>query len=418
MAVDAAGNLYIADTDNHRIRKVYAAGTITTVAGNGTAGFSGDGGPATSAQLNYPAAWRWTPPATSTSRTLATTASARSTPTGIITHRGGQRRRVGFSGDGGPATSAQLDYSLRRGRGRRRQPVHRRRWNNRIRKVTPTGSSRTVAGNGTAGFRGDGGPATSAQLATVPYGVAVDAAGNLYIADTDNNRIRKVDATGMITTVAGNGTAGFSGDGGPATSAELNHPVWRSGGRRGNLYIADTDNNRIRKVDATGMITTVAGNGTWCFSGDGGPATSAQLGLEFSPSEPYFEGRAGVAVGTAGELFIADFWNSRIRKVDTAGTITTVAGNGTSGLGGDGGPATGAQLFHPSGVAVDPAGNLFIADPRAFRIRKVDAAGMITTVAGGRQCCLGDGGPATSAWLRLHWRGAGSGRQPVHCGRW
>ena len=242
----------------------------------------------------------------------------------------------------------------------------------------------TVAGNVPAGhslYGGDGGPAVSAQLAS-PLGVALDSSGNLYIADTDNQRIRKV-SNGVITTVAGNGPAGFYGDNGPATSAWLNNPAGVVLDSAGNLYIADTNNQRIRKV-SNGMITTVAGNGTLGFSGDNGPATNAML------NQP-----TGVALDSAGNLYIADSHNNRIRKVSN-GVIATVAGIGTNGYSGDGGPATSAQLSFPAGLAVDSAGNLYIADTFNGRIRKV-SNGVITTVAGGG--FYGDNGPATSAQL-------------------
>ena len=223
-----------------------------------------------------------------------------------------------------------------------------------------------------AGLRviGDGGPASEGQF-YLPTGVAVDGAGNLYIADTDNHRIRKVDAAGTITTVAGTGESGFSGDGGPASEGQLHRTYGVAVDGAGNLYIADADNNRIRKVDAAGTITTVAGTGESGFSGDGGPASEGQLDFP-----------VGVAVDGAGNLYIADADNNRIRKVDAAGTITTVAGTGESGFSGDGGPASEGQLYYPYGVAVDGAGNLYIADTDNHRIRKVDAAGTITTVAG------------------------------------
>ena len=242
----------------------------------------------------------------------------------------------------------------------------------------------TVAGDGAGGFSGDNGPATSAELAD-PQGVAVDSAGNLYIADLANNRIRKV-SNGVISTVAGNGTPGFSGDGGLATAAQLDQPAGVAVDSAGNLYIADCWNHRIRKV-SNGVISTVAGNGTPGFSGDNGPATSAQL------SDP-----TGVAVDSAGNLYIADMFSNRIRRVSN-GAITTVAGNGTQGFSGDNGPATSAQLSNPYAVAVDSAGNLYIADMVNNRIRKV-SNGVITTVAGGgTQGLGGDGGPATSAQL-------------------
>ena len=211
----------------------------------------------------------------------------------------------------------------------------------------------TVAGNGAAGYSGDGGAATIAGL-NDPYGVALDAAGNLFIADSDNCCIREVNhATGVITTVAGNGTAGYSGDGGPATAAELYGPEGVALDAAGDLFIADCFNNCIREVNyATGVITTVAGNGAYGYSGDGGPATTAGLNWP-----------TGVAVDAAGNLFIADCGNSCVREVNHAtGVITTVAGNGTTGYRGDGGLATAAELLDPTGVAVDAAGNLFIAD--------------------------------------------------------
>jgi uncharacterized repeat protein (TIGR01451 family) len=224
------------------------------------------------------------------------------------------------------------------------------------------GDISTYAGNGTAGFSGNGGPATSASL-YYPDGVALDSSGNLYIADTWNNRVRKVSTSGTISTVAGNGTAGFSGDGGPATSASLRYPDGIALDSSGNLYIADTSNMRVRKVSTSGTISTVAGNDTEPgFSGDGGPATSASL------SYP-----RGVALDFSGNLHIADTDNERVRKVSTSGTISTVAGSGTAGFSGDGGPAASASLNDPYGVALDSSGNLYIADTYNHRIRKVDA---------------------------------------------
>jgi uncharacterized protein (TIGR03437 family) len=242
----------------------------------------------------------------------------------------------------------------------------------------------TVAGDGAGGFSGDNGPAIGAALYS-PQGLAVDSAGNLYIADLANNRIRKV-SNGVISTVAGNGTPGFSGDGGLATAAQLDQPYAVAVDSAGNLYIADCWNHRIRKV-SNGVISTVAGNGTPGFSGDNGPATSAQL------SDP-----AGVAVDSSGNLFIADMFSNRIRRVSN-GAITTVAGNGTQGFSGDNGPATSAQLSNPYAVAVDSAGNLYIADMANSRIRKVSNGAITTVAGGGTQGLGGDGGPATSAQL-------------------
>jgi sugar lactone lactonase YvrE len=314
VAVDAAGNFYIADSRNNRIRKVTPGGLITTVAGNGNPGYSGDNGPATAAEL------RW--------------------PSGVALDSAGNLYIA--------------DYG-----------------NSRIRMVTAaTGIITTVAGNGTFGYNGDNIAATSAELGG-PAGLRLDAAGNLYIADQFNNRIRKVTAaSGIITTVAGNGYGGGTGDCGggyngdniAASSAELYCPADVALDGAGNLYIADYGNHRIRMVAAaTSIITTVAGNGVYGFSGDGGPATSTQL---FYPE--------GVALDAAGNLYIADSANYRLRMVTAAtGIITTVAGNGTQGYSGDNGPANNAELDYPAAVVLDPAGNLYIADINNQRIRAV-----------------------------------------------
>ncbi len=234
--------------------------------------------------------------------------------------------------------------------------------NRRIRRVDAAGIITTVAGSGLQLFvgLGDGGPATEANL-NLPAGVAPDGAGNLYIADTHYKRIRKVDTAGIITTIAGTGEFGYGGDGGPATEARLNFPGGVAVDGAGNLYIADTNNHRIRKVDVSGVITitTVAGNGEQGFSGDGGPATAALL------NHP-----ADVALDAAGNLYIADNGNSRIRKVNPAGIVTTIAGNGQfTGDLGDGGPAVEARLFFPYGVAADRAGNIYVADTFNQRVR-------------------------------------------------
>jgi uncharacterized protein (TIGR03437 family) len=216
----------------------------------------------------------------------------------------------------------------------------------------------------------------------------VDATGNLFIADSYNNRIRKVSNTGIITTVAGNGTEGTTGDGGSATSAELYLVDAIAVDGQGNLFIADAYNNRVRRVAPDGIITTVAGTGVAGFSGDGGPATSAQ-----------FYGIAGLAADAAGDLFIPDEYNQRIRKVSTSGTISTVAGTGSNGFSGDGGLATAAQWSFPEDVAVDSSGNVYVGD-NSTRVRKISASGVITTIAGnGSTGYSGDGGPAASASL-------------------
>jgi sugar lactone lactonase YvrE len=237
-----------------------------------------------------------------------------------------------------------------------------------------TGILTLIAGNGTYGFSGDNGAAANAQLAA-PSGVAVDLAGNLYVADGNNLRVRKV-SNGIITTIAGNGTGGYSGDNGPAVGAQLSFPSGVAVDTSGNLYIADNYSNCIRKV-SNGLITTVAGTGIAGFSGDGGLATSAQL-----------TGPTGVAVDAAGNLYIVDTGNGRIRLV-SKGAIKTVAGGGTSF--GDNGPATSAQLSFPYGVAVDLAGNLYIADPGSERVQSR------------QRCDLHSGGERHNGLQRRFW---------------
>jgi sugar lactone lactonase YvrE len=280
----------------------------------------------------------------------------------------------GFSGDSGLATNAQLYAPSSVAADALGNIYIADTSNHRIRKVDTAGNIATFAGNGTGAFGGDNGSATAAQL-NGPAGVAVDAAGNVYIADLGNHRIRKVDAGRTITTIAGNGSAGFSGDAGPAIDAQLNFPHGIAVDSAGNIFIADRGNNRVRKViAATGVIITVAGTGAQSFSGDNGPAVAASLSLPWN-----------VAVDAAGNLYIADYFNWRVRKVTPAGTITTIAGNGLNSFSGDNGPATSAQLSSPQGLAVDTAGNVYIADSDVEEhIRKVNAAtGIITTVAAG-----------------------------------
>ena len=255
--------------------------------------------------------------------------------------------------------------------------------NNVVVKIATGGTLSIVAGVGFAGFSGDGGPATSAAL-DAPSGVAADSSGNVYISDFNNLRIRKVSG-GIITTIAGNGQSGLSGDGGPATSAGFIGPTGLAVDPAGNLFIADY--YAIRKVSG-GTISTVAGNGQVGFSGDGGPATNASLDL----------GEDGaVAVDSAGNLYIADAYNNRIREVSD-GIITTIAGSGGSGFFvGDNGPAAGAILTLPNAVAVDSAGNIYIADQFDYRIRKI-TNGVISTIVGtGTEGFSGDGGLAINA---------------------
>ena len=292
----------------------------------------------------------------------------------------------GFTGDGGPATEASLGNNPWSAAVDAASNVYVvDTGNHRIRKIDRRGLIQTVAGNGIAGFSGDGGAATAASL-NGPFAVAVDSTGNIYIADTGNNRVRKVDTKGIISTIAGNDTFGFDGDGGPATSATLYGPQSVALDVLGRLYIADWGNNRVRLVSASGLISTVAGDGASWYNGDGQPAVSASLSVR------------AVAVDSAGNLYIADEQNNRIRKVDEEGLIRTVAGNGRSGFSGDGGPATEASLYSPYSVAISKSGDIFIADFNNDRIRMVNSAGVIDTVVGnGTVGFSGDGNAATAA---------------------
>jgi trimeric autotransporter adhesin len=246
----------------------------------------------------------------------------------------------------------------------------------------------TVVGGGTGGL-GDGGQATDCEL-NAPELITKDGAGNLYIADRENSRIRKVTAGGVITTIAGTGVAGYSGDSGPATLAALNGPFAIALSTSGDVFFSDMDNHCIRKINSTGTISTVAGTGALGFNGDGIQATAAQL------SRP-----AGVSIDNIGNIYFADNGNHRVRKIDLSGVISTIAGSGTSGYTGDNGPATDAQLNEPGGIALDLGGNIYVAEYMNNSIRKVDASGIITTIAGGIVSGYsGDGGPATSARLK------------------
>jgi glucose/arabinose dehydrogenase len=312
-----------------------AAGTISTIAGSDPFGdFSGDGGPATAAALNEPAG-------------------------------------VAVLPDGGYLIADA--------------------GNDRVRRVFPDGSIKTVAGTGNYGFSGDGGPAAAADL-QAPIGLAVLPDGGFLIADAAAARIRRVSATGVITTVAGNGIRGFSGDGGPATAAEIFDPNGVAVLPDGGFLIADGD-YVVRRVSPTGIISTVAGTGVQGNSGDGGPATAAQLDLPYS-----------VAVTPDGGFLIADTGNRRVRRVSPGGIITTVAGTGAQGSSGDGGAATAAQLNYPTGLATTPDGGFLIADWFGNRVRRVSPTGVITTVAGTGTPAVftnGDGGPATAANLTM-----------------
>lgn len=336
LALDSQGILYLLDLGNAMVMRVEPSGQITVIAGNGLVSNTGDGGPAVNASLYIPVA--------------------------MAVDRAGAVYVVDSIGT--------------------------------IRKVTADGVIRTIAGaTGDIGFAGDGGPALNAKF-NIAYGIAVDAAGNIYVSDSDNYRIRKITTDGIIRTIAGTGVAGYSGDGGPATAARLLGPSRIALDGKGNIYFVDLSSaplrGLIRKIDANGVITTVAGGGT--RSGDGIPATQSSLIA------------LAVAVDTAGNIYLADRQTSSVRKVDVAGTLTTVAGSGVSGFGGDGGPALKAKFAfngYPA-LAVDPSGNIFVGDEGNGRVRRIDHSGTVTTYAGnGLFHFTGNGGPATSATLYL-----------------
>lgn len=397
VAIDATGSIYIADSYSHRVFKVTSStGLVTTIAGNGSASFAGDGKPATLAGLYVPervlldASGNLFISDRYNNRVRKVTAG-----TGIISTVAGDGG-TGSSGDGGLAEFASLS-----GPKGVALDTHGNLFvaeGNRIRKVSAgTGRISTVAGSGKSDFSGDGGPATEAGLRS-PEDVVVDGAGNIYIADTLNYRIRKVDAeTGFISTIAGNGVRGFSGDGGPAQVASLESPRGVALDVGGNLLIST--GTRIRMVSsANSIISTVAGKGLSAFSGDGGPATSAGLG------QP-----RGLAVSAAGDLYVADFDHVRVRKVER-GLISTVAGDGQKSYAREGDPATSTVLAGCYAVSVDIERNIYLsvgdAPYQAFSVRRVSAEnGRMYTVAGDAGAdgagYWGDGGPATAAVLAL-----------------
>jgi len=296
----------------------------------------------------------------------------------------------GFSGDGGDATLAKLDTPTCLAMDLAGNIYINDQRNNRVRKVDPSGTITTVAGKSSAGFFGDGGPATDAKL-DANWGMTVDGAGNIYICDQSNNRIRMVNTSGIINTIAGTGTAGYSGDGGPATAAKINAPMGIAVDHSGNIYFSDSYNFCVRKIDPSGVISIYAGiPGSAGYSGDGGMATSARLKFIW-----------GIALDNAGNLYLCDGPNDRVRMVDPSGKINTIAGTGVAGYDLDNVPATDAKLNKPLGVFIAPDGKIYISDCDNNRVRKIDNSGIITTIAGtGTPGYNGDGIPAVAA--RLH----------------
>ena len=382
VAVDTAGNVYIADAGNNVIREV-SSGVITTFAGTkGTIGYSGDNGPAIGATFDYPAGVAADGSGNVYIADIDNNA-IRKVAKGVMTTFAGDGTS-GYSGDNGPPPGAELNHPGGVAVDGAGNVYIADMTNNVIRKVSK-GAIATLAGGGSVIF-GDNGPAKDAALFS-PFGVAADASGNVYIADTSDNAIRKV-SDGVITTFAGSGIYGYSGDNGAAIGAALNQPYDVAADASGNVYIADTLNNVIRKV-SNGVITTFAGNGC-CYPGETGDNLAATSVALRSPT--------GVAVDSAGNVYIADLGNNVVRKVSN-GAITTIAGNGTRGYSGDGGPATSAAFIMPSAVAVDASGSVYILDNGAHVIREV-SNGWIATIAGnGTNGFSGDGGPATSAGL-------------------
>lgn len=342
------------------------AQNIYTTAGSGSMGFSGDGGAATSANLSFPYAAVFDASGNMYISDANNHRIRKVDLNGIITTYAGTGAQ-GASGDGGAANLARFSFPYGMvfdGLGNLFVADYN---NHRIRKITPSGIISTFAGTGVQGFSGDGGAANLAQL-SYPISLAVDASNNIYIADGSNHRIRKVNTSGIISTVAGNGIAGDTGDGGPATSAKFQSPYAVALDGNGNIYIAAYGNNKVRKVNTSGIISTFAGNGVLGYSGDGGSAPVANI------AGPY-----GLATDLSGNIYIAESIGQRIRKVDGSGIITTYVGTGVGGYGGDGASCNLAQINGPAGISFDAMGNFYIADVGNNRIRKVCVTGNCIT---------------------------------------
>lgn len=390
ISVASTGDIFIADCWNHRIRKVNTSGTISTVAGNGTPGFSGDGFLATSAQMNKPQSVALDNAGNIYIADYLNNCIRMVDGSGLITTIAGNSTVAGYSGDGGPATDAKLNKPMDLYVDTNANVYIVDQGNHAVRMIqATTGNIITLAGTGTPGFSGDGGPATAAQLQN-PYAVIWDHTGYVYIADNGNNRVRSIQLSSMtINTVAGDGTPGNAGDGGPATAAQLYAPAGVTMSPTGELYISS--GGRVRKV-SSGIISTVIGSDG--YGGDGGIADSALL-----------QNPMHTCHDIAGNIYIADSGNHTVRKVNTAGIISTVAGTGVPGYTGDGGAATSAKLNQPVSVAISPSGILYIADKAAHVIRAVNTgSGQISTFAGtGAPGFSGDGGSATLASLNNPW---------------
>ncbi len=430
VAVDSAGNAYVTESSNHRVRKIDASGIITTIAGTGERGYAGDGGPATQAELDSPRGigvnWLgeifvadhgndvvrkidllgriatintsgplFNPEGLgldSFGNVLITELHPRNhlvrridVRGNVTTIAGVARQRGGFEGDGS-AAKARLYYPRAVAADAAGNVYVADSLNQRVRKIAPAGTIRTIAGTGERGYSGDGGPAMDAQLAG-PSGLLVDTAGNVYISDAGNYRIRKVDSSGMIETIAGTGEPGNFGNGGPAVEAGLRFPRNLAMDASDNLFIADTGNDTVRRISGSGTIEPFAGSGEPFDKRDGGPASLAQFNY---PND--------IAADVAGNVYVLD--SNQVRRIDPNGMIAAIAGTGESSHSGDGGPAIAAELRNPTELELDAAGNLYLAGRFDHRVRKIDAAGAITTIAGtGERGFSGDGGAATEAQL-------------------
>ncbi len=390
IAFDATGNLYISDIGNQNIRKVTTSGIISTVAGlpakQPPPGFSGNGGAATAAELYNPYGVLVNSAGNLLIADQQNYCIREVNTSNVISTLYG-----GSYGDGNVATNAFFGLIGKAVKDAAGNVYVTDYGSSRVRKINTSGIISTIAGIGEcpnygAGYNGDGIQATAAEL-NQPYSQAVDAAGNVYIADYTNNRVRKINTSGIISTIAGNGTGGYTGFNVQATTAELNLPADVVLDASGNIYIADYNNNVVRKVNTSGVISNYAGNGTGGYTGFNVQATTAEL-----------NGPIGLGFDASGNLYIVDGNNQVIRKVTTSGIITTVAGNGTAGYSGDGGQATSANLNYPNGVCVDASNNMYIADFSNKVVRKVNTSGIISTIAGKTTAGYsGDGGQATAA---------------------
>ncbi len=313
VAFDAAGNMYVSEFGGNRIRKISTGNIVSTFAGNGTGNYSGDGGLATSATVNK--------------------------PVGMC-----------FDASGNMFFADYLNHC--------------------IRKITPSGIITTVAGTGgVSGFGGDGGLATSALLNS-PCDVKVDAAGNLLIADSFNNRVRAVNTSGIIFTVVGNGTGSSTGDGGLSTSATVNFPAGVYLDASGNIYITELNGHRVRMINSSAIISTIFGNGTPSSTGDGGPATAATV-----------NGPGTIIGDPSGNLLISEYYGQRIRSINPSGTVTTIAGTGVGSFSGDGGPATSATMNGPFQIALDASNNIYVGEYLNSRVRKLSACASVSVAS-------------------------------------